>query len=225
MGSPFSANVAKLDPATLTWTAMNQRPSNNSAEESWVLMPDGTIAAPSDISPGVTWVYNIAGDTWTQGSNLPNNIIQAITGIVGETGPGLLRYDGTAFFVGGNGSTAIYSASAATPWTNGPSIPNTSSGQAQGVMDGPGAILVDGNILVGATPTASNGTFPPPTSYFEYDGTQFNPTSNPPNNNCPSYVTRLLLLPNGDVFLAARTMTGSTRTGRRTRSRRRAGSR
>jgi hypothetical protein len=199
MGSINNANIAKLDPATLTWTAMNQRPSANSSEESWVLMPDNTISAPSNINPGTTWVYSIASDTWTQGNNLPNNIIEPVPGDVGEIGPGLLRYDGTAFFIGGNQNTAIYSASASPQWTNGPTIPQV-SGTNQGVMDGPGAILVNGNILVGVGPLDAKGDYLPPTNFFEYDGTNFNLTNNPPNNNCPTYKTRLLLLPNGDVF-------------------------
>jgi hypothetical protein len=199
MGSYTNANVAKLDPATLNWTTMNQRPTDSSSEESWVLMPDNTIATPSDISPGVAWVYSIATDQWNRGNNLTNNVIQPVPGDVGEIGPGLLRYDGTAFFIGGNQNTAIYSASAATQWTNGPTIPPV-SGQNQGVMDGPGAILVDGNILVGVAPINSSGGYLSPCTFFEHDGTTFNQTSSPPNNNCATYQTRLLLLPNGDVF-------------------------
>lgn len=199
MGSINNANVATLSPVTLTWTANNQRPSANSSEESWVLMPDGTIAAPSDISPGLTWVYTIATDTWTQGNIIPNSIIEPVPGDVGEVGPGLLRYDGTAFFVGGNQNTASYNASASTQWTNGPSIPQV-SGTNQGVMDGPGAILVDGNILVGVGPLDAKGDYNAPSTFFEFDGTQFNATSNPPNNNCPTFQTRLLLLPTGDVM-------------------------
>ena len=71
-----------------------------------------------------------------------------------------------------------------------------------GTIDGPGAILPNGNILVGAGPLSNPGNFNPPVSYFEFDGAVFNPTSAPPNNNCATYLTRLLLLPNGDVFFA-----------------------
>ena len=89
------------------------------------------------------------------------------------------------------------------PWTNGPAIPSPDGGKTQlGTIDGPGAILPNGNILVGAGPLSNPGNFNSPVSYFEFDGAVFNPTSAPPNNDCATYLTRLLLLPNGDVFFA-----------------------
>jgi hypothetical protein len=88
-------------------------------------------------------------------------------------------------------------------WTNGPAIPSPDGGQTQlGTIDGPGAILPNGNILVGAGPLSNPGNFNSPDSYFEFDGAVFNPTAAPPNNNCATYLTRLLLLPNGDIFFA-----------------------
>lgn len=193
-----SANVAKLDPATLTWTALGQRPTvGESAEDSFVLMPDNTIAAPNCNDPPTTWVYNIADDQWNQGNNLLTSIVLAPQGDVAETGPALLRYDGTAFFLGGSQHTAIYSAAANPQWSNGSDLPQQ-NGQNIGIMDGPGALLVNGNILFGAGPIDAQGDYLPPSFYFEFDGTNFNRTSDPPNNNCPTYVTRLLLLPNGD---------------------------
>jgi hypothetical protein len=51
LGSDNDSNIAKLDPSTLTWTAMTPRPSVNNAvvtsdEDSWVLMPDNTVVGP-----------------------------------------------------------------------------------------------------------------------------------------------------------------------------------
>ncbi|HVA02077.1 MAG TPA: hypothetical protein VMV34_10510 [Terriglobia bacterium] len=207
LGSNGNANVAKLDPATLTWTAMNMRPTvSESSEDSWVLMPDNTIAAPSCVDPPTTWVYDIASDQWNQGNNLPTSIVLPPPGDVAETGPGLLLYDGTAFFLGGNQHTAVYSSAANPQWSNGGDLP-AQNGKNIGIMDGPGALLVNGNVLFGAAPidpnaTDANGAFLSPTSYFEFDGATFNRTNDPPNNNCPVYVTRLLLLPNGDVMFA-----------------------
>ncbi len=200
MASNGSGDVAKLDPATLTWTAMGTRPTvGSSAEESWVLMPDDTIAAPSCNNPPTTWVYSIAGDQWNAGNNLPNSIVLPPPGDVAETGGALLLYDATAFFLGGNQHTAIYDPNAQTQWTNGPDMP-AQSGQNVGVMDGPAVLMVNGNILFGASPIDAKGDFNSPCFYFEFDGTTFNRTSDPPNNNCPVYVTRLLLLPNGDIL-------------------------
>ena len=190
-----NTNVAKLDPSTLTWTALGQRPTvGSSGEDSFVLMPDGTITAPSCTDPQTTWVYNIANDQWNQGNNLPVNIINAT-----ETGPALLLYNGTAFFLGANQHTAAYSVGANPQWANGNDLPQQ-NGQNLGVMDGPAALLVNGNVLFGAAPIS--GTYQPPSSYFEFDGTNSNRTADPPNNNCPTYVGRLLLLPNGDIMFA-----------------------
>lgn len=207
LGSNNNSNVAKLDPATMTWTPMNTRPSvGESSEDSWVLMPDNTISAPSCNNPPTTWVYDIANDQWNQGNNLPTSIVLAPPGDVAETGAGLLRYDGTAFFLGGNQHTGVYSPGGNPQWSNGGDLP-AQGGQNIGIMDGPGALLVNGNILFGAAPINPNATtadqsYLSPCSYFEFDGSTFNRTNDPPNNNCPTYVTRLLLLPNGDIMFA-----------------------
>jgi hypothetical protein len=140
-------------------------------------------------------VYDIAANHWRKGAPLPQSVIDAAD----EIGPGLLRYDGTAFFLGSNEHTAIYSASASPSWSNGPDLPPEGS-QALGIADGPAALLPNGNILFGAGPTNANGDFLSPCYYFEFDGVTFNRTNDPPNNDCPTYSTRLLLLPNGDVL-------------------------
>lgn len=191
-------NVAKLDPATLTWSAMNAR-TNRSAEESWVLMSDNTIVSVNCDNPPGTWLYNIGTDAWSASTNLPTSIVLPPPGAVSEIGPALLRYDGTAFFVGGNQHTAVYTAAATPPWTNGPDLPAL-NGQNLGVLDGPGVILPNGNILFGAGPLDAKNNFNSPSNFFEFDGTTFNRTSDPPNSGCPTYVTRLLLLPNADVL-------------------------
>lgn len=202
MGAIDTPDVAILDPSTLTWTSMTPRQQVSSSEESWVLMPDNTIASPSCIDPGATWIYNIAADSWTKAKqDLPMSIVMPVPGFVGEIGPALLRYDGTGFFLGGNQHTAIYNPGASPQWTNGSDLP-AQNGQNIGIMDGPAALLVNGNILFGAAPLDSQGDYQSPTWYFEFDGATFNRTSDPPNNDCATYLSRLLLLPNGDVMFA-----------------------
>jgi hypothetical protein len=203
MASLGTTDVAKFDPTTNTWSTLTARSVSPAGEETFILMADNTIASVSCNNPTKTIVYNIATDSWSNGNALPVDVTGTIPGAVNEIGPGLLRYDGTAFFVGGNQHTAIYSPTAPIQWTNGPDIPSPDGGKTQlGVIDGPGAILPNGNILVGAGPLSNPGNFNAPDSYFEFDGTVFNATSAPPNNNCATYLTRLLLLPNGDVFFA-----------------------
>jgi hypothetical protein len=198
MGSKTDNNVARLDPVALTWTSAQSRPGvGSSDEDSWVLMPDNTVVAPSCKKPPTTWVYDVASNTWMPGNDLPTSVI----GAGSEIGPGLLRYDGTAFFLGGNEHTAIYSAGANPQWTNGPDLPNQ-LGQKIGILDGPAALLVNGNVLFGAGWALKDdfGNYSQPSWYFEFDGTQFFKTSDPPNSDGRTMDTRLLLLPDGDVM-------------------------
>jgi len=196
MGDIDSLNVAKLDPSTLTWTAMNPRHgAGTSGEDTWVLMPDNTIVAPSCQNPPSTWVYDIPTDLWHPGNSLPVSIVD----VKNEIGPGLLRYDGTAFFLGGNEHTAVYSPAAGPKWSNGPDLPDQ-DGKKIGITDGPAALLANGNVLFAAGQINDKGDWSSPFWYFEFDGTAFNRTNDPPNNDCPTYGSRLLLLPNGDIL-------------------------
>jgi hypothetical protein len=195
MGSIANSSVAKLDPATLTWTSMTPRHGvPSSAEDSWVLMPDNTVVAPSCTSSPSTWVYDIEANQWNKGNALPEPIVAFV-----EIGPGVLRYDGTAFFLGGNEHTAIYTPGASLAWSNGGDLP-AQNGQSVGIMDGPAALLVNGNVLFGAGPTNAQGDYLAPSMFFEFDGTTFNRTNDPSNNDCETEFTRLLLLPDGDVL-------------------------
>jgi hypothetical protein len=200
IGSVNDRNVARLDPSTLTWTAMRPRPLVSSSDEhSWVLMPDNTIAAPSCQLPPSTWVYDIASDEWQRSSDLLVGIVDPEDS---EIGPGLLRYDGTAFFLGANEHTAIYQPSARPPWSNGPDLPaQTVSGNDSpiGIHDGPGTVLVNGNLLFGAGVKVGQSQTSP-AWFFEFDGITFHRTNDPPNNVTLTYMTRMLLLPDGDVL-------------------------
>ncbi len=195
LGSIDSTNIAKLDPSTLTWTSLCPRPRVSSNEDSWVLMPDNTVAAPSCKFPSSTWVYNIASDHWKQGEPLQPNFINKQN----ETGPALLRYDGTAFFLGSTEHTAIYSPTATPQWSNGPDLPDQ-KGLKIGIVDGPAALLANSNVLFGAGVTDDAGDWSSPCWFFEFDGSGYNRTNDPPNNISNTYATRLLLLPDGNVM-------------------------
>jgi hypothetical protein len=205
LGSDFDSNVAKLDPSTLTWTAMTPRPTvGTSDEDSWVLMPDNTVVAPSCQDSPTTWVYHITGDQWVRGNDLQNPVVDTATE---EIGPGLLLYDGTALFLGANEHTAIYNPRA-SQWSNGPDLPDQPVNGVPfkvGIQDGPASLMVNGNVLVGAGIKVGSSTDPEssPSWFFEFDGTTFNRTNDPPNNATYTYLTRLLPLPNGDVMFCS----------------------
>lgn len=204
IGSVDDSNIAKLDPSTLTWTAMSQRPTvGNSDEDSWVLMPDHTVVGPSCQAPPSTWIYFADSNQWGRSNDLVNGIVDTDDS---EIGPGLLLYDGTAFFLGANEHTAKYDPSKVPAWTNGPDLPDQlveGKPTKIGIQDGPAALMVNGNVLFGAGAKVNDATGHPqstPSWFFEYDGTAFNRTNDPPNNVTYTYATRLLLLPNGDIM-------------------------
>ena len=206
VGSIMDRNIAKLDPTTLQWTALNARPKvASSTEDSWVLMPDNTISGPSCSNAPQTWVYDIANDQWKEGEPLTTSPVN----FAHEIGPGLLRYDGTAFFLGAIQHTANYSPTASPKWSNGPDMPNQ-DGVTIGIEDGPAAVLVNGNILFGAGSGEDDGLASSPCWFFEYDGSTFNRTNDPPNYSAFTFVSRLLLLPDGNYSFAGRTTRGFT---------------
>ena len=142
-----------------------------------------------------TWVYDITTDLWHPRNDLPVSVVDAQN----EIGPALLRYDGTAFFLGSNQHTAIYNAAANPKWSNGPDLPDQ-NGLKIGIVDGPAALLVNGNVLFAAGATDDAGDWSSPCWFFEFDGSSFNRANDPPNYVSNTYATRLLLLPTGDVM-------------------------
>jgi hypothetical protein len=203
----FNSNVTFLRaPATGNWTAAgaNGAKGDSGSEETWVLMPDGTVVVPQCSNAPNAEMYMVSQDQWTPDGTLTVNIVEASSI---ETGPGLLMSSGSAFFVGATGATALYASGATAStignWTAGPQIPTTSKGQNQGAKDGPGALLPSGTVLFAVAPVDGiSANYNSPSSFLEFDGTNLNPTSNPPNSNCPTYVGRLLLIPTGQVIWA-----------------------
>jgi hypothetical protein len=126
--------------------------------------------------------------------------------LVAEIGPSVLLNDGRVFVVGATGSTALYipPADPAQPgtWTAGPQLLDA-QGTLMFPMDAPAALLPNGRVLLTGSP-APPCSYPPPTTFFEYD-----PTSNrvtpitPPGNSSEScYVGRFMLLPTGKVLFS-----------------------
>jgi hypothetical protein len=201
LGSFNSAATNVFDPATGNWTATANK-GDSGSEETWVLMPDGTIVVPQCSNSPNAEKYIIATDSWVGAGTLPASIVEAASL---ELGPGLLLTDGRAFFVGANaGNTALYTSgavpTAAGTWVAGPSIPSTNK-QARGSKDGPGVLLPSGIVLFPAAPVdGSVGNYLSPCTWFEFDGANLNSTADAPNSNCPTYVGRMMLIPTGQVI-------------------------
>ena len=203
MGNKLTKDMAALDPATLTWTAV---PSTNkkdfNAEEGWTLMPNGSVLtfdvknaphAERYLPTRLKWVtagttiVDLHSPTDIQGCiNYPGGCYFP----PGEVGPAILRPDGTVFATGsysnggtGPGHTAVFHPGPKLGnkgiWTVGPDFPN-----GDNAGDSWAALLPSGNVLVA-------GNFG---RFYEFDGTNLTFTI--------SGYGALMMLPSGQALVS-----------------------
>jgi len=206
MGNSDDQQTAIFDPAAMSWNMTNGK-HHPSSEESWALLRDGTVITANCFGHPASEKFVSASNGWLVDSNIPagSDIVENASK---ENGPAVLLPDGRAFYVGATGQTVLYTSGATAnsqgKWTPGPALPMAGN-QQQGTKDGPGCLLVNGNVLFGIAPVngkGGDGDYLSPTTFFEFDGANVNATSNPPSSNHATYVGRMLLLPNGDVMFA-----------------------
>ena len=122
LGQVLTQSTAIYNPATNTWAAAANK-INTVGEESWSLLPDGTIHAVDCSSPSNAEKYVIAANQWVAAGSTPQVLVDSIS----EIGPSVLLPDGRLFVIGATGFTAIYTlppiANQAGTWAQGPSIP------------------------------------------------------------------------------------------------------
>ena len=201
MGDCCSTKQALFDAQTLTWTSTGTGKLDNNSEEGWTLLPNGKVLAIDTQNGLVAELYNPAKGSWSKTGSLkfPGLSYNCGLKIVPELGPAVLRPDGTVFATGANGYTEIYNSKTGK-WSLGPIFPPNSAGLGQdGVVDGPAALLTDGNVLVMASNI--NPCFVPPSDFFEFDGTSLISVPGPPNApNEVSFDGRMLELPTGHIL-------------------------
>jgi hypothetical protein len=147
------------------------------------------LTAAESFDPA-TGMWSAAGHTPVQLSDLDPG-----GGGSHEIGPNVLRHDGTVLALGATGHNATYDPTTKT-WTAAPDLPMI-GGQLD-LADGPAAVLPNGNVLVPASP----GVFNTPTHYFEWDGTSFTPTADPPAATAQTtYQINLIILPTGEMLM------------------------
>jgi hypothetical protein len=187
-----------FDPFANSWTPTGTKlRGDRSDEETWVKLPDDSVLSYdifSTISTGVGHAqrYNPTLGQWMDAGTPPNNLTS--TGVGYEMGPGLLLPDGRAFQIGATNHTAFYDYTTNT-WTQGPDIPNN-----LGADDAPAAMMPNGHILF----SADHPLFGSPTTIFDFDpttNTYQNVTPSDYSLSGPAFVTRMLMLPSGDVLL------------------------
>lgn len=206
LGNAINNLTSVWDPATGTWSPSVGK-NDNTSEESWVLLPDGSVLAPECQGAPASEKYipgavGTAG-SWQVDSNVPVNLVETSSL---EIGPGILLNDGRAFFVGATNQTALYTPPAIRTnngtWNAGPVFPNINR-QTLGIKDGPGCLMPSGNVLLGAAPVDGKvNSFLSPTYFFEFDGTNLNRTTDPPTSDTPVFMGRMLLIPTGEVLFA-----------------------
>ena len=201
VGQVGTRNTAIYDPATNTWTAATNK-INTVGEESWSLLPDGTIHAVDCSNPPNAEKYIIASNQWVAAGATPQVLVDTIS----EIGPSALLPDGRLFVIGATGFTALYTpppvANQAGTWVQGPTIPAVNPNQPLGPVDAPGCVLPNGNVLFSSSPITNPASFQSPTFFFEYDPVA-NTISNvpaPATSASPCYLGRLLVLPNGQIL-------------------------
>jgi hypothetical protein len=205
VGSIETTETAIFDPVSETWTAAAAK-DDRSSEETWVLLQDETVLAVECTNHPKAEKYVAPADRWVSAGSLSAEVVQASSI---EIGPGMLLPDGRAFFAGATGHTALYTppplASQAGTWLAGPDFPAGSDGNLLEAKDAPGCLMPNGKVLLVASPAGEGGTYPSPTSFFEFDGAAINPVPSPANNGGPCFTGRMLVVPTGQVLFAAGT--------------------
>jgi hypothetical protein len=215
-----NSNLASFNPSTLAFTALNPTgKSDRNDEEGWTLLPSGKILAVDTTTQNTSEIYDPATNTWGNQANTAGIDLADIGGNCNsqELGPAVSRPDGTVVQFSGNstGQNAVYTISNNT-WALGPTFKNAN----ESVSDGPAALLVNGNVLVQASPAcvltspgppAVYTNFNTPSRFYEFDGTNLNevtpssPSSNGPNTPAlASFYGRMLVLPSGRILFTHR---------------------
>jgi len=232
LGALGSGQTALYNYSTGVWTnAANKLHDYSSTEESWALLPNGSVLAvdcTNQINNSEQYVP--ASNTWLDAGNLPSGHGVVDPGSA-EIGPAMTLPNGNVLYVGSTGHTALYSTTTST-WLAGPDYPtvldvdsrdsgsgssNTYNTQVPAqAKDAPGCLMVNGKVLTEVGPTGynnnssgGNGGYPSGLYFFEYDpgssgaGTL---TAAPyPGGSVPlspTFVTRMLALPSGQVLFS-----------------------
>lgn len=201
-GAFSSDNTYLYAPETNTWEfAAKKLRGDVSFEESWAQLPNGNVLSYDLWTDGLSaQYYDITTNTWNDTGKLP----VSLTNSVPEIGAAIQLADGRIFQIGASNHTAIYDPGSNT-WQAGPDMP-----EGIGSDDAPAAALPNGHILF----VADRPSFTAPSRIYDYD-----PANNklvdvspselvgPSLGRTPAYVTRMLMLPNGNVLFSTSTST------------------
>jgi len=234
-GSLGTTDNAIWNPATNNWVvsgtgfgSVAQTKQNQSDEEGWYLLPDGSVITVAIASPPYAEKYIPSTDLWVIADQVPATLNQlplvTLNGsTVGEIGPAIFLPNGKLFHVGATGHTSLYTPPAGNSsqpgsWSNGADMPtdtsgnniNSVNGNIQTAIDAPAVLLTGGKVLCCVGNTKNEGGSLPywsgPCNLVVYDpATNATPTAlapQPPNNGTDTWEARFLLLPTGQVLFS-----------------------
>jgi len=182
---------AFFNPTNLSWKAAGIGGKVDSFdEEGWTLLPNGNVLTvdcnQSDLKHSE--LYITQNNNWVSGGEVPVILADASSH---EIGPAVLRPDGTVFYSGASGHTAIYDSGTGA-WTAGPDF-----GSGNDVADGPAALEVNGKVLIMTSP----GVFNTNSTFYEWDGTNLTAVpGHPMAPNDSSFYGHFLELPTGQLL-------------------------
>jgi hypothetical protein len=198
--------AALFDENTKTWTPTGTGKFDIYDEEPIALLPSGQLLTVDayvfqyDPTGTNSEIYDPVSGSW---SSAGSTIVQLwdsypdANNASYETGPAILRPDGTVIVTGANGTpnqpghNAVYNTHNGT-WSVAPDFPGNLD-----MADGPGCLLPSGNVLVATSP----GIFQNGVKMFEWDGANWNAvpaTARAARES--SYVENFVMLPTGQVL-------------------------
>jgi hypothetical protein len=211
LGNINTVETILLDPAIKTWTLGGPK-QDTSSEETYTLLPDGTVLVAEVNSHPKAEKYVIANNDWVSAASTPpgHDLVLNVPGVSIEVGPAILMTDGRVFATGATGHTALYTPplNPVSPgsWSPGPDFP-VSGGHLMRAFDAPACLLPNGRVLCIVGPVITSG---PDTGWaglpiecFEFDGVALHHVPGPATAAATvTYNCRLLLLPTGQVLFS-----------------------
>ena len=191
LGNCCTAYQALYNESNSSWTQIGTGKADVNSEEGWTLLRSGNVLTADVSDQPNSEEYNPTGNAWASVGNVPVRLADAAF----EIGPQTMLMDDKVWVAGATGLSATFNEKTGT-WTQGPSFPIV-SGQQLDVADGPASLMVDGKVMVVASP----GDYNSPATFFVYNGKKLKEIAGPPGApNDSSYNVSLLVLPNGQVM-------------------------
>jgi hypothetical protein len=210
VGSIESPHCVIFDPQTRAWIGAADKNNSSSSEETWTLLPDGSVLTANCVGHPQTQRYLPDKDAWIPCGNTVSDLVEDASS---EIGPALLLPDGRCFAIGATGKTGFYKQPMQIDqpgtWSDGPELPKQ-GGLQLGAKDAPACLLPNGKVLLALGPVnGKKDDYLKPTFFYEFDpsaaaGNAFTPISDPGDTKIEAFNWRMLMVPTGEVLISNR---------------------